>query len=612
MAKGSTSKTVVWVLMALLVFGLGGFGITNFSGSLRAIGSVGDHEITVSRYVDAVRQEIDALQAQTGQPLPANTAIQLGLDKRALAKLIAFTALDDEAARLGVSVGDGNLREQLLQVPAFQGLDGKFDREAYKFYLSRKGQTEAQFETELRDDLSRGILQQAVLTGLREGQAYADTLTRFLAERRDFEWAALTEADLDQPLADPTEEQLAAFHKDHAAIFTLPERKRITYAWLTPEMIADSVEVDDSELKKLYEDRSDEFNTPEHRLVERLAFPDEAAAEQAKIAIENGAKSFDDLVAERGLELSDVDMGDVAQSDLGAAGAAVFTAESGDVVGPFDTDLGPALFRINGVLAAHTMSFDEARPTLRDELAIDRARRQIDDERDKIDDMLAGGATLEEVVRETDMELATIAWTKDSSDGAAAYSAFQDEAAKVSEGDYPSVIGLDDGGIAAMRLDAVLAPELQPLDQIRDAVTETWRQDTLSRTLEAQATALLPKIDAETDLASLGLTVTAEQDVLRSSFIDGTPPGFLDAVFHMKPGEARVLPMPGGAVLVRLDALNPPDENDSDVAALHRQLSQQAANGQAQDLFQYYINDVQSRVGLRLDQQAINAVNANF
>jgi peptidyl-prolyl cis-trans isomerase D len=58
--------------------------------------------------------------------------------------------------------------------------------------------------------------------------------------------------------------------------------------------------------------------------------------------------------------------------------------------------------------------------------------------------------------------------------------------------------------------------------------------------------------------------------------------------------------------------VKPPDETDTDVAALHRQLSQQAASGQAQDLLQYFINDVQSRVGLQLDQQAIDAVNANF
>ena len=40
-------STVVWLLMGMVLLGLGGFGITNFSGtSTAAIGAVGDTEIT--------------------------------------------------------------------------------------------------------------------------------------------------------------------------------------------------------------------------------------------------------------------------------------------------------------------------------------------------------------------------------------------------------------------------------------------------------------------------------------------------------------------------------------------------------------------------------------
>ena len=40
--KGKGSQIVVWVLMAMLVVGLGGFGVTNFGGGLTSIGRVGD------------------------------------------------------------------------------------------------------------------------------------------------------------------------------------------------------------------------------------------------------------------------------------------------------------------------------------------------------------------------------------------------------------------------------------------------------------------------------------------------------------------------------------------------------------------------------------------
>ena len=612
MARGSTSKTLVWILMALLILGLGGFGVTNLSGNLRTIGSVGDRDITVSAYARAVQDEIRAQEANMGQPIPFSVARALQLDQIALARLIANTAIDHEAARLGISAGDENLRDALFQIQGFRGLDGEFDREGYQFYLDRTNQSEAAFEQSLRDDLASGLLQQAVLAGMIPSSTYADTLVSFLAERRDFSWAALGEDDLAEPLPVPDTETLAAFHRDNAAEFTLPERKRLTYAWLTPDMILDQVEIDDTILKREYDARGAEFDQPERRLVERLVFPDQAAAEAARSAIAAGDKSFEDIVAARGLALSDIDMGDVVQSDLGAAGAPVFSADPGGVIGPFQSDLGPALFRINGVFAARTVSFEEAREQLNEELAVDRARRLIDQMHGQIEDLLAGGATLEEIAAETDLQLGQLDWTAESSEDVAGYAAFQEEAAKVTGDDFPSVIALEDGGIFALRLDELLAPELQPLDAIRSDVEAAWREAETTSRLMAQAEALLPQITPEADMAALGLTVTEERDITRTDFIAGTPQSFLAGVFRMGSGEARVFAAPGGALIARLDAVHAPDESNPEVAAARAALSEQAANAQAQDLYQYFVNDVQARAGLALDQSAINAVLANF
>ncbi len=612
MARGSTSKTLVWILMGLLILGLGGFGVTNLSGHLRSIGSVGNRDITVSAYSRAVQDEIRAREASMGQPIPFSVARALQLDQVALARLIANTAVDHEASQLGISAGDENLHAALLQIQGFRGIDGQFDRESYQFYLDRTNQSQAEFEQSLRDDLASGLLQQAVLAGLPASDTYADTLVDFLAERRDFTWAALSEDDLAEPLPEPDTETLAKFHTDNAARFTLPERKGITYAWLTPDMILDQVELGDSILKENYDERSNEFNQPERRLVERLVFPDTAAAEAAKSAITAGEKSFEQIVTERGLALGDIDMGDVVASDLGAAGEPVFAANPGGVIGPFQTDLGPALFRINGVLAARTISFEDAREQLHEELAVDRARRLIDQMRSDIEDLLAGGATLEEIAQETDMQLGQTNWTADSSEDVAGYAAFQEEAAKVTVDDFPSVVALEDGGIFALRLDTVLAPELQPLEMIRTEVEDAWAEAEITSRLVAQAEALLPQITQETDMAALGLTVTEERDITRTDFIAGTPQSFLTGLFKMEPGESRVFEAPGGALIARLDAVHAPDESNPEVGAARTALSEQAASAQAQDLYQYYINDVQARAGLALDQNAINAVLANF
>ncbi|UYV39094.1 hypothetical protein N4R57_08845 [Rhodobacteraceae bacterium D3-12] len=267
---------------------------------------------------------------------------------------------------------------------------------------------------------------------------------------------------------------------------------------------------------------------------------------------------------------------------------------------------------MNGVLAARTQSFEDAREQLREELVGDRAARIIDKMRDDIDDLLASGATLEEVAKETDMKLAQIDWTRESSDDIAGYAAFQTEASKVKAEDFPELIALEDGGIFALRLNEVVAPELQTLDAVRADVVAAWKVAETSRLLMAQAEALLPKITPDADMAALGLTVTQESALTRTDFIDKTPRDFLDGIFAMEPGTARTFATPGGAIIVRLDAVNEPDPTSPEVANALQALKAQTANGQAQDLYQFFVNDVQTRAGLQLDQNAINAVLTNF
>ena len=100
-------------------------------------------------------------------------------------------------------------------------------------------------------------------------------------------------------------------------------------------------------------------------------------------------------------------MGDVGPDDLGAAADAVFALTEPGVVGPFASDLGPALFRMNAVLPAQETTFEEAKVTLTGEAQLDAARRAIGDKLEAIDDALAGGATLEEVQAEQGMQLVT-------------------------------------------------------------------------------------------------------------------------------------------------------------------------------------------------------------
>ena len=96
MAQSKTSKTAVWILMGLLILGLGGFGATNLTGTVRTVGTVGDKDISVDDYARALQEELRALEAQTGQSLPFVQAQAFGIDRMVLSRLSTTRSMDAE------------------------------------------------------------------------------------------------------------------------------------------------------------------------------------------------------------------------------------------------------------------------------------------------------------------------------------------------------------------------------------------------------------------------------------------------------------------------------------------------------------------------------------
>jgi peptidyl-prolyl cis-trans isomerase D len=499
----------------------------------------------------------------------------------------------------------------VLRVPAFRGIDGEFDREAYRFTLQQSGLSETDFEAGIREEISRTLLQGAVVSGTPLPDAYADALSQYVSETRAITWASVTQDVLTSPVAGATDAQLTAYYEANPDDFTKPETRKISYAWLTPNMIQDDVTVDEAMLEELYQDRIADFVRPERRLVERLVFVDEASAQEAAASLA-GDQTFEGLVTGRGLDLADVDLGDVSSSDLGAAAEAVFAAAPGDVVGPINSSLGPALFRMNAVLAAEEITFEEARPDLREELSAARAARIIDDSIDQMNDLLAGGATVTDLADRTDLRTGTIDWSAGEQSGIAAYQSFRDAAAAIQVGDFPSLTQIEDGGIFALQLDEVVPPALRPLDEVRADVAEGFNAKATQEAVMAKAQELSQSILPLTGFDSLGLTPMTEAALTRRSFVGGTPPRFAAQAFDMAVGDVAVVDNGTGAIIIRLDGITAADPEDPQTAAQKQAAAENAAAGISQDIFDAFAGAVQSRTDVVINQSAINAVNAQF
>ena len=557
-----------------------------------------------------------ALESQTGERLDMARARQFGIDQIVLQRLVALAALEDEASEVGLSVGDTEVASTIREMQAFQGVNGQFDREAYAFALDRAGLSMAEFEDQLRGETARSILQGAVVAGIQPPDAYVEALFEYAREARDLTLIRFGPDDLEGAIGDPTQEDLQAQYESDPEAYTLPRRKELTYAWLSPDMLVETVPVEDEAIEELYNQRSDEYDRPETRLVERLVFDSEESAQSAADAIAAGETDFETLVADRGLDLADTDLGTVAATDLGEASDAVFGPDEPGVVGPAPSSLGPALYRVNAILEPQQIPLEDVRDELRGELAADAARRAAERQREPVSDMLAGGATLEEIAQETEFELGKIVWSgaEGGEDGAEidAYEEFRAVAEAAEDGDFPEVMQLSDNGLFALRVDGVLEPELQPLDAVEDRVATDWEAAQRRARLTEMAEQALSEIEDGASPGQVGGTVSRETGILRDGFLEGLPQQTIPAAFALDDGAAEVLPTGDGALIVRVDGITVPGGGTEEAQAVKEGVRTAAGQGIAEDITSAFTSALEAQKGIEINSQAVSAVLSQF
>ena len=460
--------------------------------------------------------------------------------------------------------------------------------------------------------MARELLQAAIVGGMKTPLALTDTLYAFQAETRSMTVLQLTEASLPEKLPTPTDSDLQAFQTDHIADFTRPEAKRVSYALLTPADLAKDQPVQEADIKAAYDAGEDIYNIPEKRLVERLVYPSDDEAKAAKAKLDAGAL-FEDLVADRGLALMDIDMGDVTQAELGAAGQDVFALTKPGVVGPLPSDLGPALYRMNTILPAQLTPFDQVKDKLKSDMQLAMASKIVVDQLEPINDLLAGGATIAETAKDQGMTEGTTDYAKgaDDNDPVTQDAQFAKAVDAMEPGDFAQAISLSDGSVIVLQVIETVPPTPVPFDKAREKITAAYHAEALAKALAALADNHLAAAQAGASLETLGITDNVAS-ATRTAKLTAVPADVLTSAFALKPGEIAKVDAKGIVALVRLDGIKPAELASDAAKADMDQLASEAGQSVAQDAYELFSTAMTTQGGLTIDQAAINAVQARM
>lgn len=598
---------VVQVLLGLLVASFAVWGIGDVSrGFSTKVASVGERDIDANLFATILQREQQRLGLDPSQ------IRMVGLDRFVLAQLVREAAVEETARRLGLSAPDSAVARQVRSDPNFQ-IGGQFDATQYANAVRRVFPSIAAYEETIR----RSIATQQIVTGaigaIAAPPGAAEVLARFREERRRFD--ALILRTPAEPVGEPSEADLAAHLDANPGAFTEPERRAVVWLHVDPEVLAQDIDIPEDDLREAYDAQVAMLAQPERRTVDQIVFAEEADAQAARARLDDGL-AFDALLAERGLSRQSATLGSVTANELrGARGEAAFALAEPGVAGPVAAAGGFALLEVREIVPGFTIPFETIAEALRLDLARQRAEPDADRLAEAVEDLRAGGATLEEVAADLGLTLfrdGGVARNGTGGDGPlsglVAATPFLDEAFAAREGEERRIRPAPDGGYFVLRVDAVRPPSVPALDAIRDRVAEGWRAEATRAALRAEAEALKADLDAGADLATLaearGLTVTSIGPLRRSDPDPRLGPEAREALFAAEPGTAALSAAGGGAALVVLREVVPV-EPQGDVV---RQFEQALAQSFGQDLFDYLGKALEDRAGVSVNTSVLDSV----
>ncbi len=577
-----------WPVLALLSLVLVAFVVTGvqdpFGGPAGAAGGnvaeVGKATITDTALLAQFDRTIKGARAQN-PTLTAQAAAQEGGVGQVLEQMIGSTALEQYAAKLGVSISDRAVDGQIADIEAFR-VNGKFDQATFKRILAEQRISERELRTDLRGGLIRRQLLVPVSIAAQVPRGLAEPYAALLLERREGQIAMLPVSVVPAPAA-PTDAQVKAFYAANKTRYTLPERRGFRYALIDREAIAAGVSVSDADINKYYDANREKFGGVETRRLAQVVVDDEAKAKAIVAAVRAGAP-FTRVAADKGgFSATDIALGvqskaKFATATNAAVANAAFGVPAGAVTDPVKSDFGWHVVAVEAVTPVNPNGVASAKDEITATLRREKIETALADTVAQIEDGFSSGSSFAELAKKFNLTVVTV--PPMTADGrtmdnttfvfAPGAEALLPKAFNADPADAGSVVELGEGAgtgqYAVLELGTIVPPTPAALDKIRPAIVAAWEAETRMKTLKSKVDAVLAAVAKGSTLgAALAASNLPAPQPIAGRRIDvaqqAQVPPPVQMFLGLPKGVAKSLAAPNGAgyFIMKVDSITPGD-----------------------------------------------------
>lgn len=362
----------------------------------RPIATVGKHTISQEEFDRTLRNDIARIQATTKSQVTIQDLNKFGFVEKVLERLIAQHLLQQEIQRLGITASQNTIRNNARTMDPFLQ-DGQFDPTQFKTVLKRAGLT----EQVLVQDIRKQLTQQQYFSTFAQASVlppfYRDFLLTAMLQKRSFSIVFVDPKNVTVDEATVTSEDLKKFYEEQKEAYKEQEKRDITVVYFDLKKLADVHAVTAEEVKDFYEKRKETYVAPEEREVYKIFTPTETKLEEVRKEIDK-AKNIDHL-AEKIKDIRVENLGLLKKNNLPESAADfIIDTDAGKYSQPHQEGLGFVIYFVKKILPQKQKDLSEIQQEIREEIALERFQEDYKKMRDKIEDEIAAGVNLEEVI----------------------------------------------------------------------------------------------------------------------------------------------------------------------------------------------------------------------
>ena len=476
------------------------------------VAKVNGEKITSNEFQRAYSQQRARLQQMLGgadisQFIPDEVEFKKNILKRLEEEELIFQA----AVASGYRVSDGLLAQQIRNFEVFQA-DGQFDSELYQQWLRSNYMSAGEFEEMLRRDVLLQQYRLAVGATSWITTQERDALLKLQEQKRDVGYVTIAAASyLDKVIVSDADVQ--AYYDNNASKFSTQEMVSIEYLELSIADISKDVDVDETKLQEIYEERKSDFGVPEERRTRHIMIEvaGDASEEQLNSAREKAeallkqiteGASFEALARENSDDLGTANDG----GDLGylshdsmidpVYADAAFALEKGTVSDIVKSAYGFHMIKLEGINAGQVKTFAEVKDELEQEYRSHQAEDTFFEQGEILANMtFENPDTLTVAAEELGLAVATSElFSRDVGVGVAQddrvrSTAFSEEVLLQGLNSQPLELAGD--RVLVLRIKEHQESSVRPFDDVKAEIVETLRQQTAEEMAEQEGNSIL-------------------------------------------------------------------------------------------------------------------------